>query len=124
MNAELLMLVGGATAFGLTLYWVRRRDLSEKHALGWLVVASLLLILGLFPQLIEQTASSLQLSYPSAVLFASLGVIYIFGFGVSVALCRLKKRIIRLLQTVVLLETRIRELEGMLHRENGATNQA
>ena len=29
MTAELLMLFGGAAAFAITLYWVRRRELRE-----------------------------------------------------------------------------------------------
>jgi len=32
MTAELLMMFGGATAFAVTLYWVRRRELREKYA--------------------------------------------------------------------------------------------
>ena len=86
MNAELLMLLGGVTAFGVTVYWVRGRELSERHALGWLFVATLLLVCGLFPHLITTLAETLHLSYPAVVLFIALSVIYLFAFSVSVAL--------------------------------------
>jgi hypothetical protein len=113
MNAELLMLLGGVAAFALTLYWVRRRDLGEGHAVGWVAVATLLLLCGVFPGVIEWAAEAVHLSYPAAVLFLALGVIYLFAFGVSVALTRLHRRCVRLLQCVALLECRIRELEAL-----------
>ena len=50
-------------------------------------------------------------SYPSAVLFISLGAIYVFAFSVSVSLTRLHRRNIRLMQEVALLEQRVRQLE-------------
>ena len=112
MNAERLMLLGGAFAFGLTVYWVRGRELGERHALAWLAVATLLLLCGLFPRTVEAAADAARLSYPAAVLFLSLGVIYVFAFSVSVALTRLNRRSVRLLQHVALLEGRLRELEA------------
>src|SRR5262245_34605874 len=112
MNAELLMLLGGVTAFGLTVYWVRRRELGEGHAVGWVTVATLLLLCGVFPRAVQWAAEQVHLSYPAAVLFLALGVIYLFAFGVSVALTRLHRRCVRLLQCVALLEHRIRELEA------------
>jgi hypothetical protein len=112
MNAETLMLAGGAAAFGLTLYWVRGRELSERHALAWIGVATLLLVCGLFPETLMAAADASRLSYPAAVLFVALGVVYVFAFGVSVALSRLQRRSVRLLQEIALLEQRVRELEA------------
>jgi hypothetical protein len=112
MNAETLMLLGGVTAFTITLYWVRGRDLSERHALGWMSIATLLLFCGLFPHVLIELANTLHLSYPAAVLFLALSVIYLFAFSVSVAITRLHRRCMRLLQCVALLECRIRELES------------
>ncbi len=111
MNAELLMLIGGVTAFGLTLFWVRNRQLSEKYALAWVSVATLLLLCGIFPRTVEGAAEAAHLSYPAAILLISLGIIYVFAFSVSVALSRLNRRSVRLLQHIAILEGRIRELE-------------
>jgi hypothetical protein len=99
MTAETLMLVGGVGAFLLTLYWVRSRDLREKYAVIWMLVASMLLVNGLFPSLIMSFASASHLQYPTAVLFVALAMMYLFSFTVSVT------------QEMALLELRLRRLE-------------
>lgn len=112
ITAETLMLAAGCGGFLLTLLWVRRRQLSERHALGWMGVATLLLLCGVFPHLITAAAEACHLSYPSAVLFIALGLGYVFAFGVSVGYTKLSRRNTALLQHLALLEQRVRELEG------------
>ena len=111
MNAETLMMAGGVTAFLLTLYWVRSRELREKYAVVWVTVASLLLICGLFPGLIMGFAAAAHLSYPAAVLLIALASIYVFSFAVSVSLSHQYRHNIRLTQEISLLEERLRRLE-------------
>lgn len=111
INAEFLMLVGGCGAFGMTLYWVRVRELRERYAIAWLCVATLLLLVGLFPQWLKSIAEWAHLSYPALVLFVALGLIYINSFFVSVALTRQYRWSVRLTQQVALLEERVRRLE-------------
>src|SRR5437879_5014164 len=114
MNAELLMLIGGTSAFLLTLYWVRNRDLREKYALVWIGVAFVLFLGGLMPDAIKRLAEACRLAYPSAVLVIALTAIYIFAFTVSVSLTRHYRRNLRLTQEVALLEQRVQELEARL----------
>ena len=114
MSAELLMLLGGSGAFALTIYWVRKRYLREKYAIGWLVMATVLLVGGLFPHLIMTVASMARLSYPAAVLFVALGAIYLFSLSVSVSLSRQHRRNVRLTQELGILEHRLRKLEREL----------
>jgi hypothetical protein len=111
MTAETLMLVGGTASFLLTLYWVRSRELREKYAVAWVLLATALFVLGLFPNLIMGFAEYAHLSYVSAVLFAALTLIYLFSFTVSVSLTHQYRRNVRLTQQVALLEERVRELE-------------
>lgn len=111
-TAERLMLLGGMAAFLLTFYWVRSRQLRERYAIGWLLLATLLLICGVFPGIIMRFAEAANLAYPSAVLFISLGAIYSFSFFVTVALTRQHKQGTRLLQEIALLKHRLAELEG------------
>ena len=114
MNAERLMLVGGIASFVLTLHWVRNRDLREKYALGWMGLAALLLIVGLFPSLIMNFADTAHLSYASAVLFLSLGIIYMFSFLISVALTRQYRSQVRLTQDLAILQEKLARLEAQL----------
>jgi hypothetical protein len=111
INAEFLMLLGGCGAFVMTLYWVRVRELRERYAIGWLVVATLLLLTGLFPDVLKGIAEWAHLSYPALVLFAALGLIYLNSFFVSVALTKHYRWNVRLTQQMALLEERLRRLE-------------
>ncbi len=112
MNAETLMTVGGVCAFGVTLHWVRRRELREKYAVVWVALASLILVVGLFPSLLMVFANQTHLSYPAAVLLVALTLIYLFAFTVSVSLTTQYRRNVRLTQELALLEERLRRLEA------------
>lgn len=112
MNAELLTLVAGILGFALTIGWVRSRHLSERQALGWLVSAFVLLVCGLFPRVITFAAEACHLSYPAVVLFVALGVGYSYAFGVSVALTRLNRRHVAMVQHLAILEQRVREMDS------------
>lgn len=120
MTAEQLMLLGGATAFVLTLHWVRRRELREKYAVAWVALAAGLLLIGLFPSVLMWFADSARLSYPAAVLFIALTLIYLFAFTVSVSLTHQYRRNVRLTQEVAILEERVRQLEKVLQKQDAA----
>ena len=111
MNAPTLMLVGGVVAFLVTIHWVRNRDMRERYAIGWLTLAALLLICGLFPNLIMDLARFAHLSYAAAVLFLSLTAIYCFALFVSAALTHQYRRNVRLMQEVAILSHRVRNIE-------------
>jgi len=111
INAEFLMLLGGVGAFVMTLYWVRVRELRERYAIGWLLVATLLLFTGFFPDVLKKIADQAHLSYPALVLFVALGLIYMNSFFVSVALTKHYRWNVRLTQQMALLEERLRRLE-------------
>jgi hypothetical protein len=126
MNAETLMMIGGVSGFLLTVYWVRSRALRERYAIGWLLLAVVLLLCGLFPSGIMRLADAAKLSYPSAVLFISLAAIYFFSFFVTVSLTRQYRRNVRLLQETAILGHRLRLLEAEVrrHRETDQPAEA
>jgi hypothetical protein len=120
MNAETLMLIGGIAAFALTAYWVRSRELRERYAVGWMLLATGLLACGVFPQIIIGFAESSRLSYPAAVLFIALTVLYVFCFLMTVALTRQHRCNVRLMQETAILKSWLRELEARLGDKNSA----
>jgi hypothetical protein len=111
MNAPTLMLIGGIVAFLVTIHWVRSRDMRERYAIGWLFLAVIVLLCGMFPGIIMQMATFAHLSYPAAVLFVALTAIYCFALFVSVALTHQYRRNVRLMQEVAILSQRMRSLE-------------
>ncbi|HYF52560.1 MAG TPA: DUF2304 domain-containing protein [Planctomycetota bacterium] len=112
-STKLVMMCGGVAAFLLTVYWVRSRNLREKYAIGWLSVATLLLVCGVFPQILS-IAPEIGLNYPTFVMGGALGIIYIFCFSVSVSLTHQYRRNVRLTQELALMEERVRALERAL----------
>lgn len=123
ITAELLMLVGGTTAFLLTIHWVRTRQLREKYAVVWIAVAFVLFIVGLFPDLVMSFANTAHLSYAAAVLFVALAAIYLFAFSVSVSLSRQYRRTIKLMQEMAIMEMKLHELEQKVAGSHGDTRR-
>ncbi len=120
MTAETLMLAGGVLAFAVTFAWVRSRRLREKYAVLWMSVATLLLLLGVFPEVVKDLARMTRMAYPSMVLFLSLGMIYLFSMSVSLSLTRARRCSIRLLQELALAR---HELETLHHRLSALEEQ-
>jgi len=114
MNAEILMFLGGATAFLLTLYWVRVRELRERYPIGWVAVGSSLLVCGCMPGVVILLAKQMHLAYPTLVLFISLGAIYLYSFCVSVALSVLHRRNVSLTQRTAIMEYELKELRNQV----------
>ena len=117
LKAEHCILVGGITAFLITLYWVRRRELRVKYALGWLGIGLILLIVGLFPGILMGTANCLHFSYAGLVAYITASMLFLFAFSVSISLSRQYRRNIRLTQEIALLEQRINNLEQNRFRD-------
>lgn len=111
MRAEILMLSGGAVAFCITVYWVRKRVLLERYAMAWLAIAGFFLVIGAFPGLVKAFAKFAHLSLPAAMLFPAVTLGYLFAFAVSIALSKIHRQNLRLTQELGLLEMRLRELE-------------
>jgi hypothetical protein len=112
------MLVAGLGAFLLTVHWVRSRNLRERYAIWWLLLATALLAAGLMPDWIKRTATAANLSYPAFVLFVALSAIYVFSFFVCVRLTDQHRRTNRALQELALLKHRLETLEA-----NGSDGQ-
>lgn len=129
MNAEVLMMIASIVGFLTTLYWVRSRELRERYAIGWILTAAVLLICGVFPQLLMQPAKAWSLSYPAMVLFVALTCIYVFLFFVSVALTSQHRRNVRLTQELAHCRYRICELDAAVqalseHKPPAAVEEA
>lgn len=114
LSAERLMLLGGLAAFVITVQCVRRRELREKYAVGWVLLSLALLAVGLFPSSIMLLADAARLSYSSLVLFLALGAIYLFSMSVSVSLTRQRRTSVRLLQDLALVEQELADMRADL----------
>ncbi|GGD65747.1 DUF2304 domain-containing protein [Paenibacillus nasutitermitis] len=93
---------------GTVLLFIRRRTLKERYALIWLVTGILMTVLSLFPSLLEFLAGLSGIYYPPSLLyiFGIIGALFIL-LHLSMAASSMSERIIKLTQTVAILEERL-----------------
>ena len=91
---------------------IRKNRVTLRYALLWLFSGLVLLVLAIFPQMLNWVAGLIGVYSPVNALFAILlccGLVLMISFSVIVS--GNKKAEVRLTQKISLLENRIRELE-------------
>ncbi|MHB1810113.1 MAG: DUF2304 domain-containing protein [Solirubrobacteraceae bacterium] len=97
----------------LVLELVRRKHLSERYALLWLLAALVLVLLAAWKGLLTSLAGDVGIYYPPSALFAvAIGLIVVLLLHFSLAVSRLSDQNKILAQRVGLLQQRIDALEG------------
>ena len=89
---------------------VRRKRLSERYAILWLVAATTLFVLAAWRGLLTTLANDVGISYPPSALFAvAIGMIAIILLHFSLAVSRLSDQNKILAQRLALLQQRFEE---------------
>jgi hypothetical protein len=92
---------------------VRRKRLSERYAILWLLAASTLFVLAAWKGLLTTLAHDVGISYPPSALFAvAIGLITMILLHFSLAVSRLTDQSKVLAQRLGLLQQRLEEMEG------------
>lgn len=103
---------------------IRKNRVALKYALLWLFSGLLMMLLAIFPHLLDSMARMIGIYSPVNALFAVLlccGLVLMISF--SVIMSGNKKAIVRLTQEISLMEKRIRELEGKQAAEDVAAEE-
>ncbi|WP_198284589.1 DUF2304 domain-containing protein [Beggiatoa alba] len=94
--------------FGLatTILWLIRRDrLHGRHAFWWLCTAFFVVLLGVFPKIIDYFALKLGINYPPTLLFVlGMSMILIKVLSIDLHQSQLERKMRRLAQRLALLE--------------------
>ena len=92
---------------------VRRKRLSERYAILWLLAAATLLVLAAWKGLLTSLAHDVGISYPPSALFAvAIGLIAMILLNFSLAVSRLSDQNKILAQRLSLLQHRLDEPES------------
>jgi hypothetical protein len=92
---------------------VRRKRLSERYAILWLLAASTLLVLAAWKGLLTTLSNDVGISYPPSALFAlAIALIAMILLHFSLAVSRLSDQNKMLAQRLGLLQQRIEEAEA------------
>lgn len=102
-------IVASALVIILIFELLRRRALKERHAVWWLIAGFMVLILAIFPQLLEGVSNYLGIEVPvNLVFFLGIAVLFVVNLQTSSEITKLEKKVERLAEDMSLLEERTR----------------
>ena len=112
MILQISIVIGVLLFFGLIILLMRKSSFSLRNSLLWLLTATVMLVFGIFPQLLDYLSVLLGFELPvNAVFTLLLGFVIIILLQQTASISRQSENIKTLIQTNALLEKRIRELE-------------
>ena len=102
----------------IILYYLVRKKLNLRYTLVWLITVTLLLVLAVFPSIVNVVSNLLNIVSPvnTIFLFAILFILIII-LTLTAIVSHMNNRVYRLAQKQALLEKRIRELEAKLNSQ-------
>jgi hypothetical protein len=104
---------------------VRRKRLSERYAILWLLAAITLFVLAVWKGLLTSLASDVGISYPPSLLFVvAIGLIAMILLNFSLAVSRLSDQNKVLAQRLGLLQQRLDEADAGAARAQSGDSQA
>lgn len=100
----------GLSIAGIILYLIRRDHLHTRHALWWLWIAFIILVLGIFPTTVDTLAVFLGVNYPPTLIFIlGIGMLLVKVLGIDIHQSELERRQRRLTQRLAILEEENRQ---------------
>lgn len=113
----------GTIIFLIIFMLVRRGKLQEKYALTWFAIGITVVILGLFPIIIDKIAWVTGIGYPPALLFTiGVGVLLIQNLYLFIFASQNEVRIKELLQQVAVLNKLVDDLRTTNSQKPDGTN--
>ena len=109
---QIFMLVAVAVYFVLLFYFLRRKRINLKYSLLWLFSGIVMLLLAVFPSLLDWAAKTVGIASPVNALFAiALFCVMIILMSLTAIVSRLNDQLLQLAQANALLEKRVSDLE-------------
>ena len=110
MSAYLVGVVGSLLILGSIFELLRRRQLSEKYAVLWLIVGVVTLVLTIFPRLLSWLARAAGVAVPSNLLFfVAIVFLVCVALHLSWELSRVENETRRLAEDVAILRLELDE---------------
>jgi len=93
------------------IFMLIKRRLDESNSILWLFVSVVILLVGIFPGIIDRAAMLIGIDYQPALLFlVAIIVLFMIVFSCSMAISRMKSEISELAIILSLLKEEIRHL--------------
>lgn len=109
---QIAMLMAVGVYFLLVFQLLKRKTLNLKYTLLWLASGVIMLALAAFPQILGWFAALVGIYDPTNALFAFMFFcVIIILMSITAIVSKLNEKSKKLIQSVALLEKRVRELE-------------
>jgi hypothetical protein len=110
---QILFIIGVLCFLGIILFFLRKKSLSLKYTLLWLFSSLVMLVVCVFPNILNYIAKILGFEVPANALFSLLlAFVIILLLQLTSIVSKQSEKIKILIQTNALLEKRVRELEN------------
>ena len=118
MSVTLFAALSSLVIFAVVIELIRSGRLRERYALLWLGTAVVILVFGLWNDLLNQLSDALGIAYPPNALFVlAMAFVLLLLLHYSTVISKLSDRTTTLTQRIAILEQRLRELEGRTEPE-------
>ncbi|MFL6119621.1 DUF2304 domain-containing protein [Actinophytocola sp.] len=120
-STYLVALIGSVLVLAGIIELLRRRQLSEKYAVLWLMVGLLLLVFTVFPRLTLSLARGLGVAVPTNLMFF-VGIVFLVGvvLHLSWEVSRLENETRKLAEDLAILRLEVEQLQKDKRGENVA----
>lgn len=112
----ILGIASAVLTFGIVIEMLRRRRLRERHAGWWLVAGLMAIVISVFPQLLESTATAIGFDTPvNLVFFVSLFILFLVALQHSSELTELEAHNRAIVERLIVLELKIDDTRSDEH---------
>lgn len=112
ITLQIALLVGILLYFAIIVYFLRKKTISLKYTLLWIIAGVLMALLDIFPTILVKLSELLGISTPSNAVFAiMLFFVIVILMAITSIVSKLNEKTKRLVEYAAILEKRIRELE-------------
>ncbi|MFM7061674.1 MAG: DUF2304 family protein [Actinomycetes bacterium] len=111
MKQELLIIAAGIALGALVLVIARRRLLTVRYTVGWVLLALVVIVLALLTPLIEPIANWFGMTATGVLLLLATGTLLLICIQLSITASGLTAQQRDLTEAIALLRERVDELE-------------
>ena len=112
LKLQILMLIAIAVYYILLWILLRKRSLNLKYTLLWIFSGLVMFIMGVFPKILSWLSGQVGIETPTNALFSIMFFcIIIILMSLTSIVSKLNNKSKKLIQTIAILEKRVRELE-------------
>lgn len=109
---QIAMLIAIALYFLIVFRLLKRKSLNLKYTLLWLLSGVIMLVLAVFPQILNWLAALVGIYDPTNALFAFMFFcVIIILMSLTAIVSKLNEKSKRVIQTLALMEKRVRDIE-------------